>query len=85
MIKRFLISTLIKQGFKEVVTSVDLRIRYIFPTSELIGRIRQPIRYGGDKLYKGALGTYLFYQIRNDILNGTTSGNDFNDNRNYAF
>ena len=51
------------------VENVELRIRYIFPPTEVMGRFRFPIRYGGERLYDRGVAKYLFFQTRNDLLN----------------
>lgn len=56
-------------GFANI-ENVELRIRYIFPPTEVMGRSRFPIRYGGDRLYDKGVAKYLFYQARHDLLNG---------------
>jgi len=57
------------------VEHVQLRLRFRFPPYRVTaqGKLRRPVRFtvdGGERLYGGGVGEYLFYQTRDDLLRG---------------
>ena len=71
-----LIPLCLEKGFEDGIENLEHRIRFRFPPYRLSegGRLRRPIRFGGERLYRenGTVGEYLFYQTRSlgsSILN----------------